>query len=186
MNTATEILYGLCQCGCGNKTLISTVSCANRGLVKGQPLKFIRGHNMRSNENQAMYAEGKCKHSDGYIWQRCEDHPRAHNGYVLEHVLVAEQKLGRFLLPEEEVHHENEIKSDNRPENLTVFPNTKAHQQHHVRMTALKACGNPDWRRCRYCHNYDDVSNLKVAGRSFYHWPCRKIAERTAKLKEKN
>jgi len=48
------------------------------------------------------------------------DHPRAQNGYVPEHVVMLEKKLGRILKPEEEVAHLNGITSDNRPENLTL------------------------------------------------------------------
>lgn len=40
---------------------------------------------------------------------------------VLRARLVAEQKLGRFLLPGEDVHHINEIKDDDRPDNLQVM-----------------------------------------------------------------
>lgn len=40
----TEIPYGYCHCGCGNKTKLSDVNNAPRGLIKGQPYKFIRGH----------------------------------------------------------------------------------------------------------------------------------------------
>lgn len=38
---------GLCQCGCGRKTRIIDSNCASRGLVKGQPRKFCRGHHSR-------------------------------------------------------------------------------------------------------------------------------------------
>ena len=41
----TEIPYGYCHCGCGEKTNISKGSHEHRGYSKGQPLKFIHGHN---------------------------------------------------------------------------------------------------------------------------------------------
>lgn len=181
-----EIPVGLCQCGCGNSTKISPCSNARYGYVKNRPLKFLHGHNMRLAENKALHDKGKCKHSSGYVWKRCEDHPRSHNGYVLEHTLVAEEKIGRLLLQEERVHHENEIKSDNRPDNLTVFPNEKSHQQHHVRMKALRACGNPDWRACKFCRNYDAPEHLRFAKYATYHLECKRIYERAYKLTRRN
>ena len=64
----------------------------------------------------------------GYVMIRQPDHPRARqNGYVLEHLLVAEQMLGRALLPGEEVHHLNRVRDDNRPENLEVH---SSHEEH--------------------------------------------------------
>lgn len=40
--------YGLCQCGCGQPTKIATVNDARRGLRKGQPKKYVYGHNSRT------------------------------------------------------------------------------------------------------------------------------------------
>jgi len=48
------------------------------------------------------------------------------------HRIVAEQILGRPLLPGEVVHHINGDKRDNRPENLMVFESQSAHAAWHA------------------------------------------------------
>lgn len=49
------------------------------------------------------------------------DHPRSSSGWVREHIVVMEQKIGRALVKGEEVHHRNGVKDDNRPENLEIW-----------------------------------------------------------------
>ena len=50
------------------------------------------------------------------------EHPFAtKSGYIREHRLVMEKKIGRFLQPNEVVHHINGNRQDNRVENLQLF-----------------------------------------------------------------
>jgi hypothetical protein len=49
----------------------------------------------------------------------------------LEHRRIAERALGRSLGVEEVVHHCNDDKADNRPENLWVFPSQSDHMRFH-------------------------------------------------------
>lgn len=37
----------LCQCGCGEETRLAPKTIGARGYVKGQPLRFVNGHNTR-------------------------------------------------------------------------------------------------------------------------------------------
>jgi HNH endonuclease len=63
---------------------------------------------------------GKVVHKKGYIMVKVNGWTK-NNGYKFEHILVMEQSLGRELLPGENVHHLNGIRSDNRLENLELW-----------------------------------------------------------------
>ena len=56
---------GYCACGCGQKTSIAMRNRPDRGIVKGQPLKYVVGHSHRFRGGPAvplgMRWCGKCK-----------------------------------------------------------------------------------------------------------------------------
>ena len=89
-----------------------------------------------------------------YVGIYSPDHPHATSeGYVMEHRLVMERKLGRYLEVGELVHHINGIQHDNRPENLELMDGHKVHAQKHadaikeverLKKIVIELGGNPE------------------------------------------
>lgn len=102
-------------------------------------------------ENHPQWNGGKTYTNEGYVYMRIKHHPYANaNSSVLEHRLVMEKFLGRYLKPEEVIHHLNEIKDDNRIENLFLFATARDHNHFHEKRKRIP--GFPMLYKYDYLH----------------------------------
>lgn len=87
-----------------------------------------------SKEKHHQWKGGKIKRNVGYVLLHRPEHPFCQShGYVLEHRLIMEKHLGRYLHPKEVIHHMNGIKDDNRLENLELIKDQSEHAKHHFK-----------------------------------------------------
>jgi hypothetical protein len=92
---------------------------------------YILRRSMKGELNPA-WKGGTRKRDDGYIEIYSPNHPyKNKTNQVMQHRLVMEKYLGCFLSPKLIVHHINEVRDDNRIENLMVVTK-KQHQIIHV------------------------------------------------------
>ena len=83
-------------------------------------------------EKHPRWNGGKSISKRGYLFILKPTHPFCNSlGYIFEHRLIMETHLGRYLKPEEVVHHINGNKLDNRIENLQLFKNDSKHKKFH-------------------------------------------------------
>ena len=97
----------------------SVCACGRSKQLKSATCSACRSESRELNSN---WKGGRSREKSGYVIVRVPDHPRAgKHPYVFEHILVAEDMLGRYLVKGETVHHRNGVRNDNRPENLELW-----------------------------------------------------------------
>jgi len=115
------------------------VSTIKRGLKRFN-IPIMTYGEKRKGKRGIHFINGISINSYGYIKIFMPGHPFAmeRGKYVFEHRLVMEKYLGRYLKPEEVVHHINGIKTDNRIENLKLFKNSSDHTKYHAKIKKAK------------------------------------------------
>lgn len=145
-----------CACGCGDlaakgNRYISGHNTRGRRHSEETRAKIAAS---RTGKNYGMigpgspsWKGGEQKTTGGYIYEYRPDHPFARKRYVMQHRLMAETHLRetdptspflveidgvRYLKSDVDVHHVNEIKTDNRLENLEVMLKSDHTRYHHL------------------------------------------------------
>lgn len=177
--TPKEIPYGYCHCGCGQLAKIAKYDNTQWGWVKGEPRKYVKGHNSRTGDGRKHIAK------DGYVYIRNQQHKRTNNsGYMLEHILVMEKYLKRKVLLTEAIHHIDGDKSNNSIGNLMLFKTHGMHHAYEARLRRFKECGRWDLKICCICHKYDYPANMTNTTHSrSWHKKCKAEHEKNRKLR---
>lgn len=110
----------LCGCGCGEPTPVAQKNVTRLGWIRGEQIRFIRGHSGRVRKCEVRLDAGKGR---WYITAR--DGSR-----VLWYRIVAMDLLGRDLLPDEVVHHIDGDPSNDEPSNLQVMTRSEHGRLH--------------------------------------------------------
>ena len=107
--------------------------------------------------------KGEIDINNGYIELMMPEHPNARaNGTILEHRYVASKMLGRPLKKFETVHHLDENRTNNSPENLIVFRTNADHSRFHkigvMKLmndgTYICPIAEKDIIQCEFCGKY--------------------------------
>jgi hypothetical protein len=130
-----------------------------------------RGPGSPRGERNHRWGGGRTR-TNGYVKVYAPNHPRASGLYVLEHILVAEAKIGRPLRADECVHHRNGVRDDNRPENLEVLTRSEHARLHNKRYSDALLVDLFRWMALKVNHTprqRDITKQMPGSWGPFYH-----------------
>lgn len=160
-----------CACGVCHEKLLDRDS-------QGHKREYIHGHYSRGRHHSDdtrkkislsirkgnRWKGGRTK-QNGYWLILRPDHPKADkDGYVREHILKMEKKLGRYLEWYERVHHRDHNPSNNRLSNLqltTIWEHKKLHRRDCGQI--CEKCSSEDIRRNGF-HNSKQTFQCNTCG----------------------
>ena len=122
--------------------------CASKFFKRSRDQKKVRNCIIcnvpfipKHTKSKGLYCSYKCSgianrkekiNRNGYVYIRKPLHPFAtKQGYVAEHRIIIEAKLGRYLTKGEKVHHINHKPNDNRLKNLLLCKDESEHKMIH-------------------------------------------------------
>lgn len=102
---------------------------------------------------------------DKRVYLKVHTHPHCNaEGYVLLSRLIVEHLLGRYLNPQERVHHIDGNRYNNDPDNLQVFesqsPHAKMHGVKRILNKGLRKLRDYDWLYHRYIDQYKGLTQI--------------------------
>lgn len=112
----TRHTHWMCVCDCGNTVRLTS------GNLRSENQKSCGCHRKRNMVEHHSW-RGGTKMRDGYV-MFADGETRNENGLLIYrplHRIVMEEHLGRPLRKDEQVHHVNGVKDDNRIENLELW-----------------------------------------------------------------
>lgn len=101
-----------------------------RKTIEASKLKMVQKNNLRGPNWQGgkWWAE---RLKTWFVY--APNHPKCkHNGCVAEHILLAEEMIGRYLEKDEVVHHKNANRNDNSKENFCVMSKSSHMNLHRI------------------------------------------------------
>lgn len=167
---------GLCQCGCGQLAPVARATINAKGVRKGEPMRFIRGHNTRVRPKmglQYLVDEHGC-----WLWQLGKTKGYGvmrHNGKtVYVHRLLYEERYGPVPRGSE-LDHVCRVPACVNPDHLEAVSHQQNTKRHHLAKPA-----------CPHGHPYDGANtyvNPKTGHRTCKR--CRAEGMRRAATRRK-
>ena len=174
MADVNPIPIGFCQCGCGEQTKLPRQSDTRFGWRKGEPMRFVLGHNKRT---------GTFSPSAPY--------KTSGPGEVREHVAIAQRALGRRLPNGAQVHHVDGNKRNNANGNLVICQDGAYHALLHHRAVIVRAGGDPNTQEfCRKClivkprNDFSRRAGRRHVQNLSFCKPCRSAIAREFRLRQ--
>ena len=111
-------MMSLCRCGCGKPAPIAKATNNKLGHVKGQPIRFISGHNSRGSGKRVWFMNN----GRWYVASRDGKH-------MLWSHIVMWDILGRPIAKGEVVHHIDGDSQNDEPSNLRLYSSNAEHRR---------------------------------------------------------